>query len=396
MRRSSQNANNDLLNGWKQIAKYLDCSTRQALRYKKEQGLPILSLAKGVRKGPILASKRSLDLWLKGTIENVVLKDNQLIAFGKGSNPLWAYEFPARLRSYSSEELTWRLQIVDLHGAGQEGVLAAVRFRSGAESDKLMYFTADGNLLWSSGITPSIRKFDGEPFEDAWIIKHAFVIADKEGGTIWIAVANGAGWGGCILRFDPDGRSTLQFANVGHVERIGLVTSYGEKCLFFCGENNDFDRAFVALIGAGDSPASSIQGKRKVYRFAHAPEGRPRKVILFPRTELIVARKKPYGHAITLRDYKDRIIVHVETGGEGASFLYHLSTDLEPMYVFPSGSHEYAHQALEQEGILKHSWIDCPERRESLPLRIWTPRIGWKDRKISWRDDPWKDDQRQS
>jgi len=42
----------------------------------------------------------------------------------------------------------------------------------------------------------------------------------------------------------------------------------------------DFNRAFVALLNTSDPPASSVPGKRLVYRFGDAPSGMPRKYII--------------------------------------------------------------------------------------------------------------------
>jgi len=393
MRRSPKTANDDLLNGWKEVAGYLRCSAKTAQRWEENDGLPTIRPEKKTSlKGPVFASRRTLDLWLKGAIEKVLLANDQLTALGRGLKPLWTYQFQSRLRSYTPEELAWRLQIVDLAGSGEKGVLAAVQFQSADETERLRFFTAEGKLAWSVDVTPDLKKIGGVPFENAWTINHLVVVPERMGQTIWVALANSAGWGGCILRIDANGHSQIRFANAGHVERLGLVVLSGERCLILCGENNDYDRAFVALLGIEDAPSCSIPGKRTVYRFANAPDGQPRKYVLFPRSELIVARQKPYGHATDLLIYQDRLIVHVETGGKGASFLYHFTTDLDPMYVFPSGSHEFSHEAFYCEGPLDHPWDECPERKSPLSLRVWKGGAGWRTVKMPWRDDPWKDD----
>jgi hypothetical protein len=296
------------------------------------------------------------------------------------------------LRKYSDLELAWRLQIADLQGNGKKGIIAAVQFRDAEVEEKLRYFNNEGTLPWEVDIDPRLRKEHGLAFEPAWTINHILLVPEPPGQTIWAAVANSAGWGGGILRFDAEGRSAVRFANAGHVERLALTTVYGEQCLAFCGENNDFDRAFVALLGITDPLSYSVPGKRTVYRFANATEDHPRKVVLFPPSELITVRRKPYGHAANIRHYKDRIIVHIETGGEGAELLYHFTSDLEPVYVFPSGSHEFAHRFFERKRVLKHSWIDCPERKSPMKIRVWTANTDWITREVPWRDDPWRDD----
>jgi hypothetical protein len=147
MRRSPRTTNDDLLSGWKEIAGHLHCSTKTAQRWEEDDGLPTVRPEKATSlKGPVFASRRTLDLWLKGYIERVVLSDDQLIAFGRGSKLLWAYHFQSRLRGYSPEELAWRLQIVDLTGAGEKGVVAAVQFRPTDEPERLIYLGPEGKL----------------------------------------------------------------------------------------------------------------------------------------------------------------------------------------------------------------------------------------------------------
>ena len=391
MRRSRSITDGDLLSGWKAIGDFLHCTERTAQRWEGQDNLPILRPNKD-GKGRVFASKLALNAWLKGGIEQAVMTGNRLVAFGRAGKILWEHEFSAPLRNYTREEMEWRLQLADFQGSGNRGVLATIQFSAPGTSDRVFYFSSEGKVEWAFEPKPQLSKRDGTDFENAWIVKHAVIVPAPEGKTVFLAMANVAGWGGCILRVDAEGRSAVQFANAGHVECLGCVASPDGDLFVACGENNDFDCAFVALLGADDPPASSVPGKRLVYRFANAPDAQARKYILFPKTELIAARKKPYGHATRVRQHQDRLVVEVETGGEGACFLYHFSEDLDPMYVFPSGSHEFVHQALESAGALTHSWKACPELDRSLLLEVWTPTLGWQTREIVWRDNPWRNE----
>jgi hypothetical protein len=104
-----------------------------------------------------------------------------------------------------------------------------------------------------------------------------------------------------------------------------------------------------------------------------------------------MARQKPYGHARKIRHYPEHIIVEVETGADNAYFLYHFSPELQPKYVFPSGSHEFSHRDLELAGHITHSWDSCPELDKPLVLNVWEPGTGWHEETIRWRDNPWRD-----
>lgn len=390
MPRNTRLKDDEVLYGWKPIAKFLNCAVRTAQRAEKAEGLPILRPDER-QKGRVLALKKALLAWMTGGVESVVLTDNRLIAFNRKTRILWSHEFSILLRDYSPAELEWRLHIVDLLGKGERGVLLAAQFQSVTTPDTLYYFSSEGRLVWQLEAEPPLRNRDGQPFDRAWVVKHVVLTSNQEGMTIWAALANYAGWAGCVLRVTATGTAAVHFANAGHVERISPVRSGGDDTLIICGENNDFDGAFVALLTINDPPARSVPGERLVYRFDNAPAGTPRKYILFPRTEVIIAREKPYGHADRIAQHLDGVIVDVETGGNGGYFRYHFSSDLEPKYVFPSGGHEFSHLSLETRGAITHSWLDCPELQAPLVLQTWEPDSGWYDQLIRWRDNPWKE-----
>jgi hypothetical protein len=381
----------DILSGWKEIADFLQTTTKSAHRWEQKDDLPILRPGHG-RKGPVFASKRALRAWRTGGIADAIIADNRLIVFDRKARLLWAYEFLEPLPRFTADELKWRLRFIDIHGNGDRGVLLAIHFLDASKPGQIWYFSSEGKIEWMLEPKPDLRKLTGEAFENAWAITHLIAIPEAVGQTIFIAMANHAGWGGCILCVDGNGKPTVQFANTGYVESFCAVGLPDDRLFVICGENNDFDCAFAALLGVDDPPSCSIPGNRTVYRFANAPGDLPRKYILFPRTELVHARKWPYGHAQHIRQYRDRVIIEVETSGDGGFFLFHFNELLEPMYVFPSGSHEEFHKSLEATGEIGHPWLQCPEMRKPLVLKVWTRNSGWREQEIPWRDNPWKDD----
>lgn len=387
----SRSADEDLLSGWDEIADFLETSTKNAHRWEQKDDLPILRPGHA-RKGPVFASKRALRAWRTGGVASAIITDNRLIVFDRKTRILWTHDFSEPLPRYTANEVEWRLRLIDLQGNGDRGVLFAAHFLDPGKRDRVLFFSSDGKVRWMLEPKPNLQKADGATFEDAWEIKHLIAVSNSTGHEIYLAMGNAAGWGGCILRVDSEGKPMVQFANAGYVERLCSVATDDDRLLAVCGENNDFDLAFVALLGIDDPPSCSIPGNRTVYRFQNAPAEVPRKYIVFPQTELIAARRKPYGHARHMRQYPDRIIVEVETSGDGGSFLYHFTEYLEPMYVFPSGSHEEFHKALEATGAITHPWLQCPELKKPLRLKVWTRVSGWQIQEIPWRDNPWKDD----
>ncbi len=381
-----------LFKGWKEISDYVGTTEKQAQRLEKSQGLPVLRPEKrSSRKPSVFATKSALDAWLEGPLERVVLKDTRVIALDKSDKILWGYDLPATLRPFTDDELRWRVR-VDLHSKGERGVLVTARFLDPGPPDTMYYLSSTGELKWKFEADAPLLDRDGKPFDKAWAFRQVLVTPGPSEPTIWAALANEAGWAGCLLRIDSEGNASVQLANTGYVEQVCYAPSTAGECLIACGENNAFDQAFVALIGIDDPPCTSpLPGRYPRYRYGNAPGGSPRKYILLPQTELIAAKQKPYGHAWRMRQYPDDIIVEVETGEVGGFFLYHFSPNLEPRYIFPSGSHEFMHRDLERTGRIDHPWEACHEMDAPLVLNIWEPAMGWRNGAIRWRDNPWRE-----
>jgi DNA-binding winged helix-turn-helix (wHTH) protein len=324
-------------------------------------------------------------------LSRVELTDTHLIALDIFKSQLWTYQFPSPVRLIEPNTDEWRSQRIDMHGSGDRGVLITPRFIDRRIADSIFYFSSNGNLEWRVDAKPNLLDHDGQLLPKAWVFKHVLVSSTSTGSTVWAALANHAGWSGCVLRIDAQGKAVVQFANAGYVEWLCHTVLGGNDCLIVCGENNAYDLAFVAVLGVDDPPCGSAPGGRSRYRYANSPSGSTRKYILFPRTELIRILDRPYGHAYTIEQAEDNILVLVEAAESGAHFRYHFTLGLEPKYVFPSGNYEFQHKELERAGKITHPWIDCPEYAKPLPLKVWTPQTGWTDGTIRWRDNPWKD-----
>ena len=285
----------------------------------------------------------------------------------------------------------WRVQLVDFHDTGNPGALITARFSDARKPDSIIFLKPTGEVAWILDASPDLIDYDGGIFPRAWTFRHVIPYRTPQGILVWAALANDAGWPGCVLRIDSVGNAITHFANGGFVEWLCPVTIKGTECLVVCGENNAFDLPFVAIFGVNDVPCCSPPGGRPRYRYRNGPTGFPRKYILFPKTEVIEVLARPYGHANRMDQSEDNLIVQVEAADLGAYFRYHFAPSLEPKYVFPSGNYEFVHRELERTNRLDHRLADCPELAQPLPLRIWTPQDGWHDGAIRWRDNPWRE-----
>ncbi len=70
----------EVLSGWKEIARYLDLGVRTVQRYERELHLPIRRLS-GNRRSAVIAAKSDLDSWVKlsATSQELALRKTQII-----------------------------------------------------------------------------------------------------------------------------------------------------------------------------------------------------------------------------------------------------------------------------------------------------------------------------
>lgn len=365
------------------------------VKSKRHRGYRLAWQGKDTERGQYIAVKTHgvvvPDVLQNRILSRIELTETHLIALDIFKSSLWTYQFPSPLRLIEPGGDEWRSQRVDMHGNGDRGVLITARFIDRRKPDSIFYFSSSGNLEWTVNAETNLLDRDGKLLPKAWTFKHVTVSSTSVGSSVWAALINEAGWSGCVLRINPQGKAKVHFANAGFVEWLCHTTIDGDDCLIVCGENNAYDLPFVALLGIDDPPCGSVPGGRSRYRYANGPSGNTRKYFLLPKTELIGILDRPYGHANRMEQSVDNIIVAVEAAELGAQFRYHFSLALEPKYVFPSGNYEFHHRELEQAGKVNHQWPNCPEFAEPLPLKLWTPQTGWTDEIIRWRDNPWKD-----
>ena len=191
MGRTRKSGDVEILSGWKAIAKYLNCSTKTAMRKAEAEQLPVFRLNNSP-KSSVFASKRAINAWLKLGIESAILAENELVAFGRQAKILWSYEFQEPLSRLVNEELEWRLRIIDLRGDGNRGVLMVAHFLNSNTPDRVLYFSPNGEIEWELEPQPALQKSTGEPFEDAWVVKHLITVPEKAGHELYLAMANAA------------------------------------------------------------------------------------------------------------------------------------------------------------------------------------------------------------
>jgi len=328
----------------------------------------------------------------KPRVERAVLTGSLLTALDGLNNPIWTHRFVGNLRETTDTDLPWRVQVIDLEGNGRPGVLAVCSYVPQAAApqptmDEISYFTPDGRLKWTLPCRPDMLDFDGKQFEPAWVCSGVIAVPAGKPQDLWVGVRHGWRWPGSVMRVDAGGDASVQFANSGYVETLCRVTRPDGEFVVVAGENNAFDRSFVAVLGVNDPPSCSPAGGAERCHFANAPAGSPRDYVLFPTTEMLAAGDAPYSAVLNVNSTNDGgFVVWVGAGGGNlAELLYEFSAAAEPRNVMPSAGCPRVHRRLEAEGKLHHTWADCPERHAPLTLRHWRRGSGWQDQPIPWR-----------
>ena len=268
-----------------------------------------------------------------GRTERAVLSGNLLTAMDGLGGTLWTHRFAGTLQPQTDDDNTaWRVQVLDLEATGNPGVLTVCsRLPEPSAlqpvSDELFYFGPEGRIRWTHSLRPGLLDFDGQPLEPVWRFSHVIPVPWGKQQTIWAGVHHGWRWPGCVMRFDAVGSPSVQFANSGFVERLCRMTRPDGEFIAVSGENNAFDRAFVAVIGIHDPPSSSPAGGAKRCYFANAPPGSPRDYTLFPTTEMLIAEDAPYGQALQMYPTNDGgFVAEVRAAyNQRALFLYEFS-----------------------------------------------------------------------
>lgn len=390
----------EILSGWKQIVGYLaevgmSCDVKTARRWRDGRHLPVHSKENsGGRKQTVWALKAEIDEWRLPTIQTAILAGGKLTAVDGSGAIVWTQSLTEPISPFPPGETTWRIILVDLQGAGRPGVLVTSTITlpgfANLDHDQISYFGPTGKCEWSYTVNPDLQDCVGRPFEKLWSVRDVIIAPDKTGMLVWAAIANRERFAGCVLRLDRSGQPQVVFANAGNVERVGCIRRPEGNLIVLAGENNAYSSACAASFYADGPPCCSPPGGHARYVYANSPPGKPERYVLFPKTELIKARNKPYGHAVGLHSYQDLVTIHIETGGEGASLIYHFDVNLRPILVWTSGSHDEWHDRFWRETEpncprLDHPLDQCPEIRKPLVLKTWEPLTGWQEEEVPWR-----------
>lgn len=305
---------------------------------------------------------------------------------------LWTHTFPGRLDeslSIDGHRLSDLARIADFRGDGEREVLALIPLRSdvdGLDPDRweVDLFSSNGQMLWK--YVPEARfQFGKHELDGPWAVVTDLVSSGEGKKQIWVSSGHTTWGNSFVVNLDPlTGKAALRFVNTGTVHSLREMITTKGRFLVVGGFNNEQDTGSLAVIDEAKPFAASPQSAGTRHKCVSCPEGDVDYYFVFPRSEInelehihedAVTEVRVIGDEIEIR--KAELNPHESP----PQTIYLLKADPEVRVVslrFESG-YDMLHRQLQQEGKLRHTLEDCPERLHPRPIKMWTPAGGWTE-----------------
>jgi len=432
---------NRRLDSWKEIAGYLKCDERTAMRWQKT-GLPVHHAA-GRGRGRVFAYTADLDAWLTGAtpvgtdsqppplaprlwlsrlartprlvqsaiiaaaaiglfavvslifkastvapLARVVIAGNRFEGLDADARKLWSYPFPSgtpRLPTDLQPRLSY---IGNLSGDGHKIALTSLPFPQPSINHKgnerqLFCFSETGKFLWN--FDPSyVLSFKSGDFGPPWHIRRWLIYRVAGRSRIAVVMTHEIRWPSLMVVLDTQGREVARFVNTGHIFSLASVDSASGSHLLVGGVNNaDGPSAFLAVLDGANPSGSPPEDPKSEFACTNCPPGHPLRYFVFPRSELNVITMSHFNKTSSIRREGSTIEVETtEVGPEqhvGVEGMFEFNDEFSLVRAAWSDGYAELHRELEREGKVHHSWKQCPDRFGPPLIRAWDPKHGWTD-----------------
>lgn len=426
------------LNGWKEIAAYLGKSVRSVQRWESTLGLPVHrirtpdgQIVYGDR-GEIDAWRRTLDhtptpepedpldpdslpeppseppapaavpprawparpllaaagilLFMTGLAAGawlsrpspvataIAFAGHHLQGLNEDGAVVWTYGFDADVTRAPGPRPT----PVDIEGDGETEWLVGVRFNSilsqPQASDGLYCFTQTGELKWALRPDQNLT-YPDRTMSAPWVMAD-FVVAPGTPRRVWVAFAHHTGGSSFVLEVDGAGHSALRYVQFGRIYSVSHWMTPSGGILAVGGASDEHRRATLALMPDTDPPASYPIDNPTRSTCRECPTAVPRRVYLFPESELTVANHEVHPYVVNITTVGPTLKAAISQG-EGRSQVF-MNPDFSIASFDFTQNYWGAHQALEQKGRLDHAADACPDRTSVKIIRGWTPERSWQ------------------
>jgi hypothetical protein len=314
---------------------------------------------------------------------------SSLQAFDEMGRIIWSHSFADRVdASFFQGHLADRVRIADFRGDGEREVLAFVPTLKDVNSPspdhwEVDLFSSKGRVLWSY-VPHGKFQFGKHELDSFWLPISDFVSSHGGKKQIWVSVSHQVWGNSFVVNLDPvTGKDTLRFVNTGSVHAINEITTPEATYLIVGGFNNESDTGSLALMDERREFAASPQTEDTRHKCVNCPAGDPDYYFVFPRSELNELAQVHEAAVMGIEPQGDEVQIRKRDLDPWGStqLIYLLKADRGVHVVslrYDSG-YDMAHRKLEQEGKLRHSVENCPERLHPRPIRMWTPAEGWTE-----------------
>ncbi|MGA2361994.1 MAG: hypothetical protein ABSG73_05990 [Candidatus Aminicenantales bacterium] len=344
-------AKNNLLRSWKEIASYLGYDERTCYRWEQKFGMPVHRAEAGASKSHVIAYKDELDLWFQETFKNsnhhvptkkagrpvlrwalfglvpvavvaaflmirpgitpaaqpadFAIKGSALIVLGEDGKELWRHDFKIdglqdeafyRVRFQAADVAAGEarlpsLVIKDINSDGRNEVLFAVQKRDDAYGEgDLFCYSSTGREIWHFKAGKEMV-FGGRTFSADYRI-HGFSLHDFKGdGRQEIAVIADQypQWPCQLAVLDCGGKKIGEFWNSGYLTDICYqdLDGNGRDEMVVSGVNNQYGGALIIFDPAIINGCSPQSGEFKSETLLSGSE---KVYVRTPRTDLSLAR----------------------------------------------------------------------------------------------------------
>jgi hypothetical protein len=420
------------LDSWKAIADYLGRDVRTAMRWAKDQGLPVGRVAGGKGRS-VFAYTDEIDAWLKGhpasndqlevqSAEREIPGDaangthrrwlaaasvvviaaaaaltaslvgaGSPAAFqfsvdqhgvhrsenGRGSLTIHRFDPAAGVKHLprNSNEL-----VIDLDADGNPDILAGISYFESSptetpSSGELLRLDPDGRVLWRYAFDDTFT-FSGERYSPPWALTDWRASPGPGRRRIAVAAHHFVWWPSIVAVLDDAGNRLGSFVNTGWIESVRWLDA---GRLLLGGFNNPRDGAMVAVVDArtlsGRSPAAD-----EPYVCSDCPHDAPLQYLVLPRSELNTLTAARFNRA-RVEVVADKVIVQThETDGElaGGVAIYEFDLTMKLLRATYSDRYWDAHRKLAAERRIDHTVEKCPSRHGPPFYESWSADRGWR------------------
>ncbi len=343
-------AKNNLLRSWKEIASYLGYDERTCYRWEQKFGMPVHRAEAGASKSHVVAYKEELDHWFQDTFKNsnhpvplkkagrpafrwalfglapvavvaaflmiraltsppaqpadFAIKGSTLIVLSEDGKNLWRHDFKVEglegedyyrifFQAPDSARTMIRLPslvIRDINGDGRNEVLFAVQKRDDAYGEGTLYcFDSKGTELWHFDAGREMR-FGGRAFSADYRIC-GFLVHDFNGdGRQEIAVISYhyPQWPCQLAVLNCDGKQLGEFWNSGYLTDICFhdLDGNGREEMIVTGVNNQYGGCLIVFDPDRIEGCSPQSGE---FKSDTLPAGSEKFYVRLPRSDVSLA-----------------------------------------------------------------------------------------------------------